>query len=529
MHLGGVTYYIFPSPMNSAWSCHFYPLIKNMKKRHFSQFLLLAATSLVLTSCCTFVNSHRQKTPMMNAYIIGNHQEARQRANDKIASTAKTGDELIWRLEAGSLAFNTANYAESLQQFARAQELIDENDQKALVSMSTTGQEALAILTNPNVISYVAYNRDRITIPIYKSLATLGLHGPAAFRAELNLLRHTQNLILEKNHKFVQAQQEQLAAVNRENPAAAQQAQQYNIPAIVNSQQNKDFAQGFAKVTQASNRAYSEVLNPLAIFLAGLGSLRDGNLGNARIDFQRFYEAMPDNPLAQTYFATVGKIALAANQTTRQLPVELAKTPCFNFPLDRNCVYVIVASGRSAALEQLLILWPTQLALPMMQFYTSPFTAFNASAGGQNYPLIPITDMDACLAKEYRDRLPGTILRTATATIAKEIAVRVATDAAHRNGGEYAYLAASMTNLAGTAYKVATATADTRTWEVLPQQFLLTQLPLPQDRQVKLDFQGPVPMQSTVSLPAEARSAIIFVNAPSTPACTIQVLPFNDK
>lgn len=492
---------------------------------------LAAVLALVLSGCSTFVNSHRQKEPMMNAYLMGNYGSARSLAQDKISCTANTGDELIWRLEAGSLAFSAGEYRAAFQQLQRAQELIDQNDQKALVSLSSTGQEALAILTNPNVISYVAYDRDRITLPIYKALAALATHGDDAFNAELRQLREIQKIILTQNRKFVQAQEQQIQNVRQQNAAAAQQTANVNMQSVLGAQQNHAFATHYANTIRLANRAYGEILNPLAIFLSGLGNLRTGQFGNARIDFQRLYEALPNNPLAQIYCASIHRLALAAGQTTRELPPQLAQTGIFSFPLDRNCIYVIIAHGRSAALQQFALYWPIQIAVPILQLYTKPFTAFSITADRQTYPAFPIADMDACLAKEYRDRLIGTIIRTITATIAKEVAFQAARHAAYNNTNDRqaALLADALISVGGTIYKVATATADTRTWEAIPKEFLLTQLPMPKDRQLLLNLQGPVPFQSTITIPANVQSAILFVNAPSSPACTIQLIPLRDR
>ena len=64
------------------------------------------------------------------------------------------------------------------------------------------------------------------------------------------------------------------------------------------------------------------------------------------------------------------------------------------------------------------------------------------------------------------------------------------------------------------AYKVAVNTADTRSWELLPAQFQIIQLPMPEDRKVELAPDGVHPV--TVELPGRAKSAMIYVNAPST-------------
>ena len=66
---------------------------------------------------------------------------------------------------------------------------------------------------------------------------------------------------------------------------------------------------------------------------------------------------------------------------------------------------------------------------------------------------------------------------------------------------------------AGTAYRVATNTADTRSWELLPKEFQLTQFPMPQNRNVTIALDGYASRKFSVRIPERAGSAIIYVSA----------------
>ena len=69
--------------------------------------------------------------------------------------------------------------------------------------------------------------------------------------------------------------------------------------------------------------------------------------------------------------------------------------------------------------------------------------------------------------------------------------------------------------LAAAAYKAAFNTADTRTWELLPREFQIAEIPLPPDRTLTIAPNGTAPV--TVTVPPQAGSAILYVCAPAAP------------
>ncbi|MDD5727319.1 MAG: hypothetical protein PHV59_02035 [Victivallales bacterium] len=67
---------------------------------------------------------------------------------------------------------------------------------------------------------------------------------------------------------------------------------------------NVEFDRELGYVRLVADQGYGNFLNPLALFLSGLGAVRDKHYENARIEFQRLYEAMPGSVLAQKYYVT---------------------------------------------------------------------------------------------------------------------------------------------------------------------------------------------------------------------------------
>jgi len=103
------------------------------------------------------------------------------------------------------------------------------------------------------------------------------------------------------------------------------------------------------------------------------------------------------------------------------------------------------------------------------------------------------------------------IARIILSTAVKEIASYAAISAANQSD-EAVGLAVS---LAATAYKAAFNTADTRTWELLPREFQIAEIPLPPDRTLTIAPNGTAPV--TVTVPPQAGSAILYVCAPAAP------------
>lgn len=490
-----------------------------MNYRTISSVLAIAAASLFWSGCSSIVNSHRQKEPMMEAYVKGDDAVVLEIIGDKLQSTSGTGDELMWVLEAGSMNFFNRNYPVSLDYFRKAEDLINEYDERALVSMRDSGSEVVMAVTNLNALPYRGFCRDRIALSLYKALAYLGEGNEEAFRAQLRRLREAQKKVMEDYQKFFDAEQEAVKKAKEKDPELAKSLDENGEKSLTDNVDNQEFADCLKKTREVANRGYGDFLNPAAIFLSGLGSLREGYYDNAVIDFRRFYEAMPANPTARQYYVT------AMRKAGNRIPPELKDVKPFEFPLESDCVYVIFSNGRGVAFKQVAIYLPVMTAWPVCEYYPAPYSNFQVKAGDCTYQGAALADMDGILSQEYDQRLTAMIVRIVISTTLKEAAHYAGTYAAASQDP----LAGIIVFIGGLIYKITFNTADTRSWELLPKEFQLTQFPMPQDHKITIVPDGNETLKKEITIPEQYRSAIIYVHTPSKDVFNVNVLGFKSK
>lgn len=497
-------------------------------KKNISSILITFCSILVLTGCSTVVNSHRQKAPMMAEFMAGENSRVEKRIAEKLdinsfGDVVNTGDEIMWRLEAGSINFHLGKFEESIEQFKIAEKLIQEYDDRAKISVRDVGSETGAALSNMNALPYRGFCRDRIALSIFKSLAYLGIDRESSFRAQLRRLRNEQKKVQDDYREFFEAEKAELNAAKAQNTEVVQEKNpDMSAEQLANDPRNAAWAEKLKDVNAVAHKGYGNFLNPAAIFLSGLGSLRDGNYDNARIDFKRLYEAMPQNPLICQYYVTVLKYA------NRDIPAELSNVAPFEFPLERDCVYVFFANGRGAAFQQISLYFPIMTAWPVCEFYPTAFNGLQATADSKTYSSFLLANMDGIIAQEFQERLPGIITRIILSTAIKEAAYYAALAAASQISDATARAVTFVSvAAAGAAYRAATNTADTRSWELLPKEFQLTQFPMPRNRNVTIALNGSSHNVLHVELPGNARSAIIYISAPNEKNIKCHVFPLN--
>ncbi len=438
----------------------------------------------------------------------------------KTSSVVGSGDEVMWRLEAGAMYFQTGDYAESIRQFSIAEELIAAYDERAIVSMRDAAAEGGMLLTNLNTLPYRGLCRDRILIPVYKALAYLGKGDEDGFRVELFRLRENQQKVMDDYRTFFEAEQAEITSARQKNPDAAKEAEKGDSEAKLSANEgNAAFHVGLTQVKEVAHRGYGGFLNPMAIFLSGFGYMRDNDYENALVDFSRLHQAMPKHPMILQYYKT------ALMRAGREIPKELADVKELAFPPDRDTVLVIFANGRSAAFKQIAIYFPVMTAWPMCEFYSAPYRSLRVVADGKTYQTVTIADMDGILAQEFDERLPGMITRIVLSTAIKEAGKYAATYAVGRENA----LAGAGVYIGSAIYTAMMNTADTRSWEILPKEFQIALLPMPQDRVVAFEPTGSGYLSKVVKLPEGSRSAILFVNAPGSLVVDAKVLPMRSK
>ena len=453
---------------------------------------------------------------MMTQFASGDIAGALAFAEKKHGKTIDKGDELTWLLECGSMQFYQGQHEKALDSFRRCEELIEEYDERALISLRDTGNEALVVISNENALPYRGWCRDRVSLGILKSLAYLGIGREDSFRAQVKRLREEHKKIQEDYNEFFEAEQERLEEAKAKNEEIAKKvyAQDY-----LGDPRNAEYVESMAVTEKVANEGYGNFLNPLSLFLSGLALARDGAWDSARIEFQRLYEALPNSPLARQYYAT------ALLRSGHPLPQELEGTQPFEFPLERDCVYLLYAHDMTASFDQVAIYYPLMIAWPVCVYHPALLPTMGVQAEGRSYSVSPISNMDAILAQEFKLRTPARLVRTMVATLAKEaafVATMTALERSNQNNSSSRTAVIIGTAIAYKSYQAMFNTADTRGWFTLPKEYCLTQFPMPQDR--LLSLQG-VPGAGEIRIPDGCGSAIVYVNAMTPAAVQCQVFP----
>lgn len=490
--------------------------------------IVLLSVGLLAGGCSTVVNNHRQKADMMAAWTAGDTAGARCLVDNKVKSTKGAGDELVWRLESGTMAFATGRHGDAIQEFKTCEDLIREYDERATVSARDVGSEFGSALTNPNSLPYRGWCRDRMGVEIFKCLSYLGEGREDSFRAQVKRLRQRQKDIQDEYKKYFDQEKEKIEKAKTKNADAAKTANKVGSESYLVSN-SEVYRQSLAEMRQVAHRGYGTFLNPLGIYLSALGNMRDGNWENAKIDTERLHQALPSNLFASMLHAET------LRQAGREVPAELAAIkPQIDYPMDHDCVYVIFANGRGAALEQQTLKTDLiKVAWPKCAFFNADYKYAAVTGGGRKTYTRTLADMDAILAEEFNERLPGIITRTVISTLVKEGAFR---------GGQAVSLLANRdwrvkwityiaVTIVGSIYREAMNTADTRSWETLPKEFQVAQIPIPADRKlnVELAVNGGTGTSFDVEIPAASRSAILYIGAPSPSNVRYMVLPFTSK
>jgi len=493
------------------------------KTGHIFVFLLL----LPLLGCSSIIHMHEQKQELVAAHLSGNNEEVDSLLADRLESRANTGDEIAWQLEAGTIYFHRSDYAKSMTHLNRAAELMESYDKRAKLSVRDASAEAGAVLTNPNDIPYRGLSRDRVLLPLYNAFNRLAQNQPDNFRVEIRRMREAQDAVLAGFEAEIAAEQKRVAEAGKNNQKKLQESElDVNKLQLTPDEfmKRETVKTQMAELKQHSRPEYGNFLNPFTVFMSGYSFWRDNDAENALIEFQKLYDAFPANGLIQELYVAALKTA------GRAVPEKLNQVKPVLDNTGQGILLLIVAADRGAAYDErrLDLVLPyvgyTGFAYPVCVYYPATVGACEIWAGGNSAEARVLSDMDAVVSAEYSARLPAMITRIVLGFLTKEALAIAAIIAANESDNDGVLIA---TVLATSAYKYMFNTADTRSWELLPKNYCIAMLPLPaSERPVQLNIAG---SPQKIDLEPLAKSAIIWVDAPTATNISVKIFSFYDK
>jgi hypothetical protein len=461
------------------------------------------ALLLLASGCSTFVSSRSQKEALVAAYRGGDLVQAADLATKKAERRADTGDELMWRLEEGSVRLAAGDAAGSLAALERAEAIIADHEARAVVSAREIGAEGGAILTNPNVLPYAGTYAEKIMLNTVKALAYLVQGSAEGARVELRRADERQRAARE--HHAAEIEAAEAKARERQFTAAGLLAGSPELQEI-NTELDK-----------AAGAVFADYVNPFTTYLSGISYLWQGNPGEAEVDFRNLHQMMPDHPRIRRDYATV------LQALGRSPPPELGDAKPWPYPLhDRICL-IVVEHGLAPARREQRIHIPlpppvgyTGVAFPVMEYFprSADRVRVRAPALHKATTLMKVADLDGIASRAYRSELPVMITRLAVSVIVKETANLAAMYAVRDQNA-----AVQIGTLIGTSlYKFVTNRADTRSWQCLPGEYRVGHLPMPPDGRFEVNGQP-------VELPPGTRRALLWIRTVPGGTPVVRVYP----
>jgi hypothetical protein len=395
--------------------------------------------------------------------------EAEDNAKDRI-------NRVIYNLEAARLTQIAGDIESSRRFFALVQDdvrpyLDQRSEDKVTEALATTA-------VNQTTAIFTATPVDRIMASTLDAVNAMVLGDLADARVQLNLARDWQDDAVRRYRDTIERSEARIQT------AAAQQG----VP-LSDRQIGGVLETGYAGL--ADLRAYADYQNPFASHLRAVFLLAAG-VGPADTERARFElrEVLAMEPRAADVVAT------DLEQADRAGP-------------HPPTVWVYVMTGRAPRLEERRLDLPIFVgnvnyiagALPNMAFHDDFVGTATVTASGDTAEAVPLADIDAMVAAEFKDRLPTIV---AQEILSSTLKVGL-TYSAGESGGSFA-------QLIGIIYQAASTSADTRTWRSLPKRILVARVPTPPDGQMTARV-GPVETAIQVR-PGQSHIVIITLPTP---------------
>ena len=472
----------------------------------FRRLIPLAATGLLLLSGCQTYKSKSED--LLSAYRYGNIASAVAAADREAADKAGGKDELLWRLEQGSILRTavladpaqlpppviapskdsaapippaptpveiTTSYAQrSIAAFNLADERVSYWDEQAKIKV---GSEAFAIVTNQANIPYRGRAYDKVLLSTYLALNYLQIGQPDKARVELNRALQRQRDAVELNQKHIAEAQDQAdKAARGEVQDEKGQKAAYDVNKAQADPATGPALSSALAASTANMKAYGDYVNPFAVFLDGLFFSIRGENGSdwerGRKSFERLAGLVPENP----YVAADAALGAAAAEGRAPSAI----------------TYVIFETGTGPSRDQLRIDIPTFIvtsklayvgaAFPRLEYNNDYLPTLTVTAAGQSLPTATVASMDSVVANDFKNEWPTILTKTLISTATKAIIQAVVQKQLDDQNPLLGFAGA----VAMTALNASTNIADTRTWNTIPKEFQYARLATPADRRLTL-------------------------------------------
>jgi hypothetical protein len=367
-------------------------------------------------------------------------------------------DRVLYNMERGRVGHVIGNLDASVRDFNSSIETIRENDEKAIVRATDVLENAGAVLTNDNAISYEGEGYERVLLHHYQALNYLKKRDIEGAGVEVRRANSEQ--------------EEALKRFEAELEKARRSAEGKRVADAERSLVNTEYAQ----LDEVAGKVKNSFQNAYTFYLSGFIYELLDQANDAYIDYKRALEIYPENAYLQK---DVVRLAAALNMSEdlQELRNRFGIEPPTDDPdaEGKGDLLVLFEDGFAPRKEEIKIPLPipyagvVTIAFPIYRERWTPQMTVRVFADSEPLGTTePICDMRALAVKALKEKIPV----IATRQLIRAAAKGASNYAAKKNLGELGELGMSIINFA-------TENADLRSWITLPAnaQILRTSLP----------------------------------------------------
>ncbi len=391
-------------------------------------------------------------------------------------------NQLLYLLEGGMILHSKGALAESNEVFTRAEQIIRNHRERAVISLGQSTAQLGSLLVNEKTLPYQGEPFEQVLLHTFKATNFLFMGDHEGARVEIRRSFAVQ----QENRRL---HEKELERLERE---AARTGIRSNVLL-------PDVERHYRDQAEIVSRAANPYEDPFAYYVSALVYEMNREYNDALIDLRRVESLRSGVPFVQNDLLRMARLAGIPDTVPRSIPSALE--PRLIHRETEGELLFIFACGMAPRKREIRVNLPipnvgiVSLAFPKYESIPGRIqrAALYTGGGRKLAETCILTDVEALLFRNLMDRMPILLLKQAIRAAAKGALAKTATD----QGGALGTLLAS-------AYNLVTEQADLRSWLTLPRNIQAARFPLAAGRHelrlVFLDASGRSLEERTVAL-----------------------------
>ena len=440
-----------------------------------------------LSGCAAFSNYTKNTEKARSSISQGNFQQALKVFPE---SSAKGGDEILIRMERGTLLQASGDFQFSTKEFELASSLIDKQESRAVVSASQTASQAASLLVNEKVIPYKGQDFEKVMVHTLDALNYLMMGNTEDARVEIRNAYRIQQNLYEAHYKDIEKAKKDSQGVNYEDSFKGSSSDSYN------------------RMKQTASSIFSVYQNAFAYYISSLVYELTGEEDEAYIDLKKALLSAPNCAAVQKDLTRMSR-DLGYRDDLDKWQNQFGKTA--PVPKDSIDIFVVFDLGQAPYRKEFKLVLPIptvglmSVAVPVYAYVPSNVTGGYVTANSRSEATSLVSDTDAIASRNLLDDYPILLAKQAVRAAIKGTATREA----GKQFGSWAQLAAGVAS-------AITEQADLRTWSTLPKQIHIARLFVPKGTsELTVSALPGVPgrFSKTIQIPTNARHIVVLARA----------------